>query len=79
MKRLIYILSLSFFFLHSSFFINEVRADAVGTWKIYPSYSAIGDVEPTGSKVYVLADGNLYSYNVKTTEIREYNVVKLLV
>ena len=74
MKRLIYILSLSFFILHSSFFINEVRADAVGTWKIYPSYSAIGDVEPTGSKVYVLADGNLYSYNVKTTEIREYNV-----
>ena len=55
-------------------FSGEAMADAVGTWKIYPSYLSIQCIEPTGSKVYVLADGNLYSYNVGTTEIREYNV-----
>ena len=54
--------------------VTMAMADAVGTWKLYPSYSTITDVAPTGSKVYVLADANLYSYNVKTEEIREYNV-----
>ena len=49
-------------------------ADAVGTWKIYPSYSTITKAEPTGSKVYALADGNLYSYNLTSTEVREYNI-----
>ncbi|MBR4650509.1 MAG: hypothetical protein IKO82_02025 [Prevotella sp.] len=53
--------------------IVNCYADAVGTWKLYPSYSTISKAEPTGSKVYALADGNLYSYNIKTTEIREYN------
>ena len=55
--------------------LSVAMADAVGTWKIYPSYSTISSIEPTGSKVYVLADGNLYSYNVKTEEIREYNIL----
>ena len=54
--------------------LSVAMADAVGTWKIYPSYSTISSIEPTGNKVYVLADGNLYSYNVKTEEIREYNI-----
>ena len=54
--------------------LSVAMADAVGTWKIYPSYAKVSSVEPTGSKVYVLADGNLYSYNVKTEEIREYNI-----
>lgn len=55
--------------------VLAASADAVGTWKIYPSYSTISSIEPTGNKVYVLADGNLYSYNVKTEEIREYNIL----
>ncbi|MBR1840063.1 MAG: hypothetical protein IJ782_05735 [Prevotella sp.] len=54
--------------------VMVAMADAVGTWKIYPSYSTITNVEPTGNKVFVLADGNLYSYNVNTTEIKEYNI-----
>jgi len=54
--------------------IMTAKADAVGTWKLYQSYSTINSVEPTGNKVFVVADGNLYSYNVKTTEIREYNI-----
>ncbi len=54
--------------------LSVAMADAVGTWKLYPSYANVTGVEPTGSKVYVLADGNLYSYNVKTEEIREYNI-----
>ena len=54
--------------------LSVAMADAVGTWKIYPSYANVTGIEPTGSKVYVLADGNLYSYNVKTEEIREYNI-----
>ena len=55
--------------------LSVAMADAVGTWKIYPSYANVTGIEPTGSKVYVLADGNLYSYNVKTEEIREYNIL----
>ena len=54
--------------------VLAASADAVGTWKLYQSYSTINSVEPTGNKVFVVADGNLYSYNVKTTEIREYNI-----
>ena len=48
-------------------------ADAVGTWRVYSSYSNITSIEPAGSKVFVLADGNLFSYNATTTEIRTYD------
>ena len=53
--------------------VTMAMAEAVGTWRQYLSYSNITKIEPAGSKVYVLADGNLYSYNTATTEVREYN------
>ena len=53
--------------------VTMAMAEAVGTWRQYLSYSNITKIEPAGSKVYVLADGNLYSYNTMTAEIREYN------
>lgn len=53
--------------------VTAVMAEAIGTWKQYLSYKDITKIEPTGSKVFALADGNLYSYNTKTTEIKEYN------
>ncbi|MBQ7451340.1 MAG: hypothetical protein IJV60_02165 [Prevotella sp.] len=53
--------------------VSAAMAEAIGTWRQYLSYSKISKVEPAGGKVYVLADGNLYSYNTMTAEIREYN------
>ena len=53
--------------------VTAVMAEAIGSWRQYLSYSSITKIEPTGSKVFALADGNLYSYNTKTTEIKEYN------
>lgn len=41
--------------------VTMAMAEAVGTWRQYLSYSNITKIEPAGSKVYVLADGNLYS------------------
>ena len=72
MKKLLHILVI--IIVNCQLSIVNCFADAVGTWKLYPSYSTIEKTEPAGGKVYVLSDGNLYSYNVKTTEVREYNL-----
>lgn len=51
---------------------SAVFADAVGTWKIYHSYSSIDEIVPTGSRVYVKAYGNLYSYNISDNTVTTY-------
>ena len=55
-----------------------VAAEAIGAWKLYPSYAGITDIQPAGKKVYVLASNNLYSYNVGTTEVETYTMVDIL-
>lgn len=39
------------------------KADNAGAWRMYPSYTSVEDVINTGSRTYVLASGNLYSYD----------------
>jgi hypothetical protein len=56
-----------------SFSFLYVWADAIGTWRIYPSYSDVTDIVPTGKNVFVLASNSLYSYNVNDGSLRTYS------
>ena len=64
------IIALIFVFLMS---ILHVTAQNVGTWKIYASYHNITEIEPTGSMVYALASGNIFSYRIKDGEVTTYD------
>ena len=59
--------------LFYTFSIPYVWADAIGTWKVYPSYSDVSDIVPTGKDVFVLASQSLYSYNVNDGSLRTYS------
>ena len=59
--------------LFSFFSFPYVWGDAIGTWKVYPSYSDVSDIVPTGKNVFVLASKSLYSYNVNDGSIRTYS------
>lgn len=48
-------------------------AEAVGTWKVYRSYSKIEDIQPAGKNVFVKAYGNIYSYNISDNSITTYS------
>lgn len=48
-------------------------ADAVGSWRIYPSYNTISDIEIVGNSAYVMASENLYSYNNSDGSIQTYD------
>lgn len=47
-------------------------ADAIGTWKIYPCYNNVSKIVPAGDDIFVLASGNLYSYNTVDNSLTEY-------
>ena len=49
-----------------------VSAAAVGTWKVYRSYSPIEEIAPAGNLVFVKANGNLYSYNTSDKALTTY-------
>ena len=59
--------------LFSIFSFPYVWGDAIGTWKVYPSYSDVSDIVPTGKEVFVLASKSLYSYNVNDGSLRTYS------
>ena len=64
--------------LFSIFSFPYVWGEAIGTWKVYPSYSDVSDIVPTGKEVFVLASNNLYSYNVYDGSLRTYSNNDLL-
>lgn len=55
--------------------INAVNSDG---WTLYPSYSNITEIEPTGKEVYVLASNSLFSYNPTDGLITTYDKTNLL-
>lgn len=59
--------------LFSIFSFPYVWGDAIGTWKVYPSYSDVSDIVPTGKEIFVLASKSLYSYNVNDGSLRTYS------
>ena len=48
-------------------------AEAVGTWRLFPSYSNITDIQPAGNTIFVLASGNLYSHNITDNSVATYD------
>ena len=48
-------------------------AEAVGTWRLFPSYSNITDIQPAGNTIFVLASGNLYSHNITENSVATYD------
>jgi len=47
-------------------------------WEIYPSYSNITEIEPTGNNTFVLASGSIFSYNIKENSVITYNKANYL-
>ncbi len=45
----------------------------IGSWKVYPAYHDITDVEPAGKRVYVLASGGLFCYDKDDNSIQTYD------
>ena len=48
-------------------------SQAIGSWKVYPALQNSTYNVATSDKVYSLCDGNLFSYNVNTTEVYVYD------
>ena len=53
--------------------IASVFAEPVGTWRLYNSYTNITKVEPLGNYIFVICDGNLFSYNTTDHSVAEHN------
>ena len=49
-----------------------------GSWEIYPSYNTITEIEPAGSKVFVLASNSVFSYDTKDGSLVTYHKVNAL-
>lgn len=58
--------------------VKDATAGPVGTWNAYPAYTDIKRIEDTGSIVFVLASGGLYSYNPTDQSIQTYDKVNAL-
>ncbi len=57
------------------FTVDSVFSSPIGTWKLYSSYTNITYVEPIGDYIFVLCEGNLFSYNKKDYSIQEHNKI----
>lgn len=57
------------------FFTLLLPSSAIGNkeWKFYPSYFNTNKVEESANKVYVVAEGSLYSYGKEDKSIKEYS------
>lgn len=53
--------------------VASVFAEPAGTWRLYNSYTNITKVEPFGNYIFVLCDGNLFSYNTTEHSVAEHN------
>ena len=53
-------------------------AEAIGTWRLYPSYNKMTKIEPAGDVIYVIASGSLYSYNTTDNSITTYDHISTL-
>jgi hypothetical protein len=53
-------------------------AQRIGSWKAYPAYSDITEIEKAGNTLYVLASGGLFSYNTNDKSIQTFDKVSQL-
>ena len=55
-----------------------INAKGIGTWKSYMAYHDATEIEKVSNMLYILASGNLYSYNKNDHSIRTYDKINLL-
>lgn len=67
-------LSLLLLILFTLFSPIETKA-SIGKWTSYQSYHNVTYCEVVGDKIYVLASGALYSYNINDNEVRTYDKI----
>lgn len=53
-------------------------ADAVGTWRLYPSYNDITEIAPAGTKCFALASGGLFAYDTTDGAVTTYDKASTL-
>lgn len=73
MERYLYILL--FFTLHFSFFTPSAHAEG---WKIYASYHNATKAVKMDGRVYVLANGDIFSYDPEDTSVEVYDKANVL-
>lgn len=73
MKRFFYIFL--FFTFHFSLFTQSAHADE---WKIYASYHNATKAVKAGERIFVLANGNLFSYDKEDTSVETYDKTNAL-
>jgi hypothetical protein len=52
---------------------GRLMAQQIGTWELFPSYHNATYCRVADGKVFVVANGNLYSYNTEDSEIETYS------
>ncbi len=50
----------------------------VETWKMYPSYYEITEIQPAGNTIFVLASGALFSYHKNDNSVQTYDKTTVL-
>lgn len=74
MKHILQII-LAFIVLQSSLFASTVKAD---DWKIYASYHNATKAVQTDSRIFVLANGDLFSYDTEDESVETYDKTNYL-
>lgn len=58
--------------------VLTMSASIIGEWTVYPAFGTITEVETAGTCTYVLASGDLYSYNSTDQSVTVYDKAKTL-
>lgn len=53
--------------------VLTASAQAIGTWRAYPAYSTVENIQQAGTTIFVQASGGLYSYNTTDHSITTYD------
>lgn len=56
----------------------SLQAEQIGSWKVYLSYHNAQKCVAMGKTVYVVANGDLFSYNTEDSEVRTYDNLNVL-
>lgn len=67
-----------FFILLSFFMALSTRAADNNTWKCFPAYGHITEIQPAGNIIYVLSSKYLYAYNTNDESITTYHKLNSL-
>lgn len=52
--------------------------EAIGTWKAYPAYDEVEQIEVAGDMVYAVSEGSLFAYNAADGSVETFSKMDLL-